>query len=150
MSARLTHIRTALDALVADIDKAVAQRQDDIDAVHSSYRSGAENLVAYLALRSADRRTLQHELATLGAPSLQFPELDVRAKIAAARTLVSALIGDEPQAVTMDEIDGVEEKLQAAEQRLMENADETLGVASQGRSTRIMVCLLYTSPSPRD
>ena len=35
MSARLTHIRTALDALVADIDKAVAQRQDDIDAVHS-------------------------------------------------------------------------------------------------------------------
>ena len=141
MSARLTHIRTALDALAADIDKAVAQRQDDIDAVHSSYRSEAENLVAYLALRSADRRTLQHELATLGAPSLQFPELDVRAKIAAARTLVSALIGDEPQAVTMDEIDGVEEKLQAAEQRLMENADETLGVASQGRSTRIMVTL---------
>lgn len=139
MSARLNDIRSALDALTADIDEAVAQRQDALTAVHSSYRSGAENLVAYLALRSADRRDLQHELTALGAPSLQFPELDVRAKITAARTLVSALIGDESQDATLEQMASVKEALKAAEKRLSVNSDEMMGVPCEPRSTRIMV-----------
>ncbi len=139
MSACLNDIRSALDALVTEIDEAVAQRQDDITAVHDSYRSGAENLVAYLALRSTDRRDLQRELTALGAPSLQFPELDVRAKITAARSLVSALIGDESQDAILERMAAVEEALNAAEKRLSVNSDDMMGVPCGPRSTRIMV-----------
>ena len=79
----------ALDGQLESIVRAAleleAQYASEIAATHPEYRDSARNLVHYLALRQADIRHLQEDLATLGLSSLGRAERNVLGSLQAVR-----------------------------------------------------------------
>ena len=126
-----------LDAILDDLDGAVAERRADIDAVAAPHRRGATNLVQYTALRQQDLRDLQNDLMDLGATSLATAEANVTAKVQAARNVLAALAG-EPGPWDLGAIDHA---LDEGDEILEANALALFGPHRPGRPTRIMVTL---------
>ena len=126
-----------LDALVVELVRAEAEHADVIDAVCSTHRRGAVNLVHYTTLRQQDLRALQNDLMDIGATSLATTEADVQAKVQAARSVLAALRGDPGPwhlEATNDALDGGDDVLDT-------NSRNVFGAMRPGRPTRIMVTL---------
>ena len=126
-----------IDALLADLDRAEADRASEIAAVAPEHRDGAVNLVHYTTLRQRDLRELQNDLLDIGATSLATTEADVRAKLLAARNVVSALAGGGGPW----DLEGINEALDRGDSILRANVEATLGGLHEGGGTRIMVTL---------
>ena len=94
MPRSLDQLIAELDSLLEELGRAEVEHAAAIDAVAEVHRRGAVNLVHYTALRQHDRRDLQNDLMDLGATSLATTEAHVRAKVLAARNVLSALRGD--------------------------------------------------------
>jgi pyruvate kinase len=129
-------VQGSLDALRA-LRAEIAAAEPAVD-VHPRHRVSAANLAHFLALRSADRRRLQAELAQLGLSSLGRSEAHVLASVDATLRALSCLAGapvGEPAAPTLAPTwaDGAA--------LLRTNAERLLGPAEDGHETRIMVTL---------
>lgn len=105
--------------------------------VHPAHRTSAANLDHFVALRSSDLRSLQHDLAALGLSSLGRSEAHVLATLDAVDRALRAIAGMMPNefeptlAPTFE--DGPE--------LLRRKTDDLLGEPSGQRETRIMVTL---------
>jgi pyruvate kinase len=126
-----------LDALLADLLLAEADRADDIAAVCEQHQRGAVNLVHYTRLRQHDLRELQNDLMDIGATSLATTEAHVRAKVLAARNVLAALRGD---AGPWD-LEAIDDALDEGDEILEANSNAIFGPMRPERPTRIMVTL---------
>jgi pyruvate kinase len=137
MPQSLDQLIAELDSLLADLGTAEAEHAGAIDAVAEGHRRGAVNLVHYTLLRQHDRRELQNDLMDLGATSLATTEAHVRAKVLAARNVLSALRGD----AGPWPLKAINEALDEGDKILSANSDAVFGSMRPGRPTRIMVTL---------
>ncbi|MEZ3161372.1 pyruvate kinase [Microbacterium sp. BWT-B31] len=129
---RLRRLRGDVAALRDRAQKAEDAAATAIAEAAAVHRSGATNLVHYLALRSKDLRPLQRRLTAEGLSSLGRMESGVRRNLdAILRMLGESRRGD---AVAGDASAGDDSELRA-------NAAALLGGIPDGRSTRIMVTL---------
>jgi pyruvate kinase len=135
--AMLASVIHRLDSLLEALDQAETDHAADIAAVDEVHRSGALNLVHFTAMRQLDLRELQSDLMDLGITSSAAAGADVRAKVLAARTLVSALRGSDD----IDDIDALRRALALGERILDDNSRALFGPMRDGRPTRIMVTL---------
>lgn len=108
-----------------------------LQPVHPQHRAGAHNLVHYLAMRQADRRALQEQLAERGLSSLGRAETHVLANLDRVLGLLLRLTGQPPAAA--DPPPPVE--LAEGRARLAAHAAALLGPAPAQRDVRIMVTL---------
>jgi pyruvate kinase len=126
-----------LDALLAALDRAEVEHAADIAAVAEVHRTGAVNLVHFTTMRQLDLRELQGDLMDVGITSLAATGADVRAKVVAARTLVSALQGEHE----VQDLDALRRASTRGESILETNSRALFGPMREGRPTRIMVTL---------
>jgi pyruvate kinase len=110
---------------------------DEFLGVPAKYRTSAQNLLHYLALRQQDIRDLQRQLALRGLSSLGRAEGHVLATldsvIAALDSMAHAANGNETAAAQLQRA--------AASQELERNATQLLGCRHKDRPTRIMVTM---------
>jgi pyruvate kinase len=114
-----------------------ARHTNMLGATAPALRASARNLIHYLAVRSHDIRPLQADLARLGLSSLGRMEAHAMATL----NLVIGLLGDIagihvvnehlPETISVDQGNALLER----------HARATLGAASAGHSTRIMVTM---------
>jgi len=126
-----------VDAMLAEFDVAEEARCRQIAAVAPVHAAGAVNLVDYVTLRRHDLRHLQSALMDVGATAMSTPEANVRAKLTAARAVLTALRGDGPPV----NLAAVELAFEQGYQLLDARARELFGDPRPGRRTRIMVTL---------
>jgi pyruvate kinase len=126
-----------LDALTDDLDRAEAAHVDVIAAVATAHDQGATNLVDYVALRRQDLSSLQEDLRGFGVTALATAEVDVRAKVHAARAVVAALRGDLPST----DLEATRRAITEGDAILDANTLAILGPARPQRLTRVMVTL---------
>jgi pyruvate kinase len=110
----------------------------ELDAAAPEMRESACNLVHYLAVRRHDVRSLQDELARLGLSSLGRMEAHVMASLQAVLEVLYALRG---QPAPSEPLDQPPVTFDTGDAMLAEHANATLGVAQNGRKTRIMVTM---------
>jgi pyruvate kinase len=97
-SVDIRQLSAQLESIYDNAKSLEAHYAEDLAAVHTDFRDGALNLVHYLALRQADIRDLQKNLAALGLSSLGRVERNVMASIRAVRAALQAFspaAGDE-------------------------------------------------------
>jgi pyruvate kinase len=112
-------------------------RAAEIDASALEVRRSARNLVHYLALRQADLRPIQEELASLGLSSLARVEAGTQAALEAVLLALRALAGTPaPGRRPRPAID-----VREGPQILQSNARALLGIPAGKRSGRIMVTM---------
>ena len=126
-------LRADVDALLADLDRAVRDRAGLIARAAPAHRGDAENLVRYVALRQRDERRLQRSLADRGLSSLGRCEPHVLANVTAVR---DALAGRPPKHGR-----GVIAGFAAGRAALDANTDALFGPRPEHRVTRVMVTL---------
>ena len=110
----------------------------ELDRVAPAMRESAFNLVHYLAVRRHDVRQLQDELSRLGLSSLGRMEAHVMASLQAVLEVLTALRGGP---VSIEAIEDPPVNFDTGAALLAEHANAILGVAAQGRATRIMVTM---------
>lgn len=127
-----------VDALHARLVLAASMAQQQ--GVHESHRASVANMLQFLALRAEDHRELQGRLARHGLSSLGRCEPHVLATVHAVRHVLLGLVDGPPSQTDahcvpecLDFDDG--------ESRLERRAEQLLGKAASGRTTRIMVTL---------
>ena len=122
-----------------------ARYAEDLAAVHPEYRDSAANLVHYLALRDADIRDLQEDLAILGLSSLGRAERNVMATLRAVRRALRQMSGDtEPEPIP--EPEALEFRNPSADL----HKQAILGDSPASRDVRIMVTLPTEAGSNRE
>ena len=134
-----------LDDLLERLGASEATWSDWLAAVDPGYRASARNIVHYWAIRQADLRGLQTQLAAFGLSSLGRSESHVEATLRVVRSAVGAILEDAwhppaPAAVAADE----------GHELLQNRSVELLGPAPAGRETRIMVTLPSEAATNRD
>jgi pyruvate kinase len=105
--------------------------------LHPSYRASARNLSHYLALRRADRRPLQEQLARIGLSSLGRAESHVLANLDKVLGILHRLTEQPWRSQSGDEPVGIN----SSQALLRQHALQLLGPAPRGRTVRIMVTL---------
>lgn len=123
-------LRTHMLAAEASQAEALAQ-------VSESYRASARNLTHYLALREADRRHLQAQLASIGVSSLGRAESHVLANLDKVLGILHRLSGQPWADLSADEPAGIHK----GQTLLAHHAHTLLGSAPLNREVRIMVTL---------
>lgn len=129
-------VRT-LQALRAELLAHERHYAHALAGVHAAHRAGALNLVHYLAMRQADRRSLQERLAQRGLSSLGRAETHVLANLDRVLGLLLRLCAlpqpaaDRPAPVDQDQ----------GRALLAAHATALLGPAPAQRNVRIMVTL---------
>ena len=132
----LVQLLGQLDDLLKRLGAAESTWSDWLDAVDPGYRSSARNTAHYWAMRQADLRDLQTQLAAFGLSSLGRSESHVEAALRVVRSAVAAILEDTwhppaPAVVSVDE----------GRELLRHRTVELLGPAPADRETRIMVTL---------
>ncbi|MBI1396991.1 MAG: pyruvate kinase [Betaproteobacteria bacterium] len=127
----------ALTALRSDLVATECAIRPRLQAVHPTHRSGAVNLVHYVALRQHDLRELQERLAWVGVSSLGRAESHVLANLDKVLGLLHVLAGRPWDARSGEEPAGY----RTSARLLADHADALLGRCLDGRRTRIMVTL---------
>ena len=132
-----------IGALIAQLDSITdhakyleARFAEELAHVHPDYDASARNLIDYLALRHADIRDLQEQLAFLGLSSLGGAEKDVMASVRAVRNALSKIS-------TGADFDLDEERsnFEQSNRRIEAHIEHALGAGTEGRDVRIMVTL---------
>lgn len=132
----ITDLADRLHALTDSVVGAGEAESSALGRVHPRNIPSAENLLHYLALRSADLRDLQTELSRHGLSSLGRAEAHVEDSLLAVTGAADTLAGREP--VELDEpLVGFDE----GPEQLETNAEALFGPRLPGRTTRIMVTL---------
>ena len=126
-----------IDELIADMEADEQKFAQEIEAVHPTHREGARNLVHYQSLRRHDVRELQADLSSIGATSLSTSEPAVKARLAAARNVVSAYLQQDLHYPGKDVLNA----FSTADDVLQSHADNLLGEEAEGLHSRIMVTL---------
>ena len=126
-----------LDDLLGQLDRVNAEAADMLADVHPEHRAGAENLLHYAHLRTIDIRELQNGLHDLGVTSLTTAESGVYGRLAIARAVLRALVGDEVDT----DVDEYIRQDDAADVALDANSDRLFGEEREGVPARIMVTL---------
>lgn len=126
-----------LDGLLDELDRVTADAEAVLAGVHPDHRAGAENLLQYAHLRTIDIRGLQNGMHDLGVTSLMTAESGVRGRLAVARAVLRALVGEDPDT----DVDRIIELDDAADVALDANLDRLLGEEREGIRARIMVTL---------
>ena len=108
----------------------------ELAAVHPEFRDSAANLVHYLALRQADIRGLQEQLAILGLSSLGRAERNVMASLRAVQSALSRMT-----AAPASPLAGRREALELRNPRADLHKQAILGPTPAGRDVSIMVTL---------
>ncbi|AWB82803.1 pyruvate kinase [Corynebacterium yudongzhengii] len=137
MDENLRAILEQIDTLLEDLETGERENTEAIERVHPDHREGARNLVHYATLRSRDMRPLQANLASLGATRLTTTEPAVKARLQAARNVVSAYLGEELKFGGDDVFDA----FSFADDLLEGHADSLLGPNAPDTHSRIMVTL---------
>ena len=132
-----------IGALIAQLDSITdhakyleARFAEELAHVHPDYDASARNLIDYLALRHADIRDLQEQLAFLGLSSLGGAEKNVMASVRAVRNALSKIS-------TGADFDLDEERsnFEQSNRRIEAHIEHALGAGTEGRDARIMVTL---------
>ena len=126
-----------LDSLLSALDEAEADHASDIAAVDHVHLAGALNLVHFTTMRRLDLGELQGDLMDVGITSLAATGAAVRAKVVAARTLITALRGGHD----VDDLDALRRALTRGEEILDANSRALFGPMREARPNRIMVTL---------
>jgi pyruvate kinase len=130
-------VQKELEKLILEVTRE-GQRTADLwlsDCPRETFRSGAENLAMYLALRRRDLRFLQRRLMPLGLSSLGRLEGRVLPALNAVHAALSNITGEEstcPPFLTEDEFF-------AGELRLRQNTEEVFGTGDE-------ISLMITAP----
>nr|WP_084828019.1 hypothetical protein [Corynebacterium xerosis] len=132
-----------LDDLLGQLDRVNAEAADMLADVHPEHRAGAENLLHYAHLRTIDIRELQNGLHDLGVTSLTTAESGVYGRLAIARAVLRALVGDEVDT----DVDEYIRQDDAADVALDANSDRLFGEEREGVPARIMVTLRPRPPT---
>ncbi len=137
----LDRLLASLLALEAEIEGAARARLGAWanDLVRPDFRDGAENLAAYLALRSGDRTRLQAELRLRGLSTLGRSEGHVRATLGA---VIATLEG-------RDAAPTARPAMSEAHAALMREAAALLGTRPPARRTRTMRSRSARAPAAR-
>ena len=135
---KILSVYQQVDQLYREVHKASQENyqnwQSSID--RENFKSSAQNLLAYLALRKHDLRTLQNNLSELGVSSLGRLEAKVLPTLAASANLLGKIIGKESP-YAMPEPEEFNQQLH----QLEENTLECYGPLPEQHATRIMVTL---------
>ncbi|MGP6175269.1 pyruvate kinase [Corynebacterium sp. A21] len=137
MDSRLEEMITQVDSLLAALDEEADRHAAEIEAVASTHRAGAVNLVHYAYLRTQDVRELQAGLAQIGATRLTTTEPAVKARLEAARAVIAALSGE----AETNPWDMTGDAFVQADEILEEHASTLLGETEEDTHSRIMVTL---------
>jgi pyruvate kinase len=127
-------LHASLTALRATIVAEPARAANAIATADERFRESARNLLHYLAFRRQDHRALQSDLARHGLSSLGRAESHVLATVEAVLRVVQRLLGAPETTDLPTTLD-----FAAGQQLLHEHTESLFGVASTGRSVRIMV-----------
>lgn len=135
MSLSISELIDAVDSLIADALDLEEEYAPTIERVDGRVRSGARNLVHYMALRRHDLRELQPSLSALGLSSLGRSEADTLPMLEALRHTLRVLLGDHeaPGDVAAPALMGPE--------KIAAHADLLFGEPSFDRPARIMVTM---------
>ena len=132
-----------LDWLNDSVQKIISKAEDwemlyqsQINAVLPEYRTGALNLVHYMAFRSFPIDELQEELNNLGLPSLSNIEGHVMANILTLKTIINHLNGEQK----FEQGNGCL-SVKESEQLLEDHTKMLFGSKTKKRTTRIMVTM---------
>jgi pyruvate kinase len=124
----------ALDQRLGTFERSRASLLARIDPAR---RPSARNLLHYIALRSADIRDLQDELAALGLSSLGRSEAHAQATVQAVRSVLRSLVGRSVAAA----VPLTGPTFTAGRRLLAANSDALLGPVPAHRDVRIMVTM---------
>ena len=135
-TANWSRLLRQLDDLLKRLGAAESTWSDWLDTVDPGYRFSARNTAHYWAMRQADLRDLQTQLAAFGLSSLGRSESHVEAALRVVRSAVAAILEDTwhppaPAVVSVDE----------GRELLRHRTVELLGPTPADRETRIMVTL---------
>lgn len=108
----------------------------ELALVHPKLRDSATNLVHYTALRQADMRDLQGQLAALGLSSLGRAERHTRSTVQTVIKTLTALYSDQDCDLRNERRD-----IARSKEFLSDHTRDLLGDKPNGRSVRIMVTL---------
>jgi pyruvate kinase len=128
-------LRSELDALAEDMQKAETGSRGLLDAVRPEARTSAYNLLHYLALRRHDLRKLQPRLTALGLSSLGRSEARILESVRAVQVALQALQRDEEGRTAAIVDNALGQELLAAHTHAL------LGPARSNRDVRIMVTM---------
>ncbi len=133
---RLARLLEQVEGLLTRLSDTESSWADWLSAVAPERRSSARNLVHYWAIRQADLRELQLELALFGLSSLGRSEPHVQATLQAVRSAIAAMLDrgwqpPPPSAVPIEQ----------GPEILRRHTVELLGPRPAHRMTRIMVTL---------
>ncbi|NNL49565.1 MAG: pyruvate kinase, partial [Woeseiaceae bacterium] len=132
----ITALGNQLD-LIADLAKRLElEYADTLARVRPEFFDSARNLLTYIALRSADRRSLQKSLARLGLSSLGRSEKNVLAVIRTVQKVLQAI----SQSQTY-ELGEEYKSFESSEQSFEDNREALLGRPVNGRDVGIMVTM---------
>ncbi|TWI54955.1 pyruvate kinase [Pseudomonas duriflava] len=128
----LDDARTLRDTMLA----AACQSPIEAEHIHESYTESARNLLAYLALRRHDVRSLQMRLARLGLSSLGRSEAYTLSALNTVVAVLQRLAGGEEDSVPTESLD-----MMRGEQLLQAHAKALFGAPPVERGVRIMVTM---------
>lgn len=135
----LTEELLARVSALRDEQRAAAARfEDDLAALHPSYRESGANLLRYLAMRRHDLRALQKGLASLGLSSLGRAESHALASVESVLRALHGLAGRPWPGPAPDRL---VEAFHRGKQLLEDHTADLLGPRPADRFVRIMVTL---------
>lgn len=125
-----------IDANISGLLQAEEESAEQIEQVHSSFKSSASNLIHYRTLRTLDLSSLQKKLGNLGLSRVAHSESHIYASLDNGRHILKTLIGDP----TKEHVSGPV-SIKRAQKLLASHTKKLLGYRSKGRRVRVMVTL---------